>query len=179
MGKLIFSKRYSLSVKRLYGFTLIELIVVIAIIAVLAAIIAPNAFKAIQKAKIAKATQDVKAIASAMQSLYVDTGLWSGQAAGAYAEFNNAIGPQLNLPQLGLLQNDGRYPYWDGPYLEKPLTNDPWRYGYMYDGTPVSEPGLGQSSISSGGPNGDGNWCPSVNRIDKIPQGDDIIIYLS
>ena len=37
------------------GFTLIELIVVIAIIAILGAIIAPNAFRAIEKAKMARA----------------------------------------------------------------------------------------------------------------------------
>jgi len=36
------------------SFTLIELIVVIAIIAILAAIIAPNAFRAIEKAKVAE-----------------------------------------------------------------------------------------------------------------------------
>ena len=34
------------------SFTLLELIVVIAIIAILAAIIAPNAFRAIEKAKV-------------------------------------------------------------------------------------------------------------------------------
>ena len=161
------------------AFTLIELIVVIAIIAILAAIVAPNAFRAIEKAKVARANQDVKSIANAMQQLYVDTGMWAGQATGGYPEYNNAIGPQLNLPQLGLLATDGRYPNWDGPYLEKPVILDPWRYGYMYDGNPASEPGPGQSSISSGGPNGDGNWCPSVNRADKVPQGDDIIIYLN
>jgi prepilin-type N-terminal cleavage/methylation domain-containing protein len=45
------------------AFTLIELIVVIAIIAILAAIVAPNAFRAIEKAKVAKieAKVEVKA----------------------------------------------------------------------------------------------------------------------
>ncbi|MGQ9755989.1 MAG: type II secretion system protein, partial [Desulfotomaculales bacterium] len=35
------------------GFTLVELLVVIAIIGILAAIISPNAFKAIEKGKVA------------------------------------------------------------------------------------------------------------------------------
>ncbi|WP_333870599.1 type II secretion system protein [Desulforamulus putei] len=35
------------------GFTLVELLVVIAIIGILAAVIAPNAFKAVEKGKVA------------------------------------------------------------------------------------------------------------------------------
>ena len=58
----------------LRGFTLIELIVVIAIIAILAAIIAPNAFRAIEKSKIAKTQEDLKAIKTGVMALYSDTG---------------------------------------------------------------------------------------------------------
>ena len=58
------------------SFTLIELIVVIAIIAILAAIIAPNAFKAIEKAKITEAIADVKTYKTAIFTLYADTGHW-------------------------------------------------------------------------------------------------------
>ena len=51
------------------GFTLVELLVVIAIIGILAAIIAPNAFKAIEKGKVAAAEADYKAIKAAAPTL--------------------------------------------------------------------------------------------------------------
>ena len=41
------------------GFTLIELLVVIAIIGILAAVISPNAFKTIDKARMAKTITDI------------------------------------------------------------------------------------------------------------------------
>ena len=44
------------------AFTLIELIVVIVIIAVLAGIIAPNAFRAIEKAKLSRVAHDAQNI---------------------------------------------------------------------------------------------------------------------
>jgi len=58
------------------SFTLIELIVVIAIIAILAAIIAPNAFKAIEKAKVSQLIADFKAYKTGISALYADTGHW-------------------------------------------------------------------------------------------------------
>jgi len=93
---IYYYRRGSLSGKRLSGteptagekmsknkaFTLVELIVVIAIIAILAAIIAPNAFRAIEKAKLARVEADAKAIKSAAFAMYADTGMWPGSNWG-------------------------------------------------------------------------------------------------
>ena len=101
------------------GFTLIELIVVIAIIAVLSAIIAPSAFMAIEKAKIARATSDMRAIKTGAMAYYTETGSWplvgvGGAIRGTGAGF--------------ITNNDGSgnpVTGWDGPYLERWPVN-PW-----------------------------------------------------
>ena len=64
------------------NFTLIELVVVIAIMAVLAAIITPNALRAIEKAKISRAAEDMNAIRAAALSFYADTGTWPQRGLG-------------------------------------------------------------------------------------------------
>ncbi|WP_027626690.1 type II secretion system protein GspG [Clostridium lundense] len=102
------------------GFTLVELLVVIAIIAILAAIIAPNAFKAIEKSKVATAESDYKAIKTAALSYYADTGDWpKGQS-------NND--PNLvDEPSEESLKK-----VWNGPYLEKWPTKNPWGGTYTF-----------------------------------------------
>ncbi|MBU2251384.1 MAG: type II secretion system protein GspG, partial [Candidatus Omnitrophica bacterium] len=100
-------------------FTLIELIVVIAIIAILAAIIAPNAFKAIEKAKVARAFADWKAIKAACGAFYADSGKWPGTATTGARRIEDA----------GLITNSTNVVGWDGPYLEKAIAH-PW--GGMY-----------------------------------------------
>lgn len=90
------------------GFTLIELIVTIAIISILAAIITPNAFRAIEKSKCARAIGETKIIKTAAGSYYADTGLWPP----AY-NLNTTLNPFLNNPDVT---------GWDGPYVEK------WNY---------------------------------------------------
>ncbi len=145
------------------AFTLIELIVVIAIIAILAAIIAPNAFKAIEKSKIARVTSDCKAIKTAAYAMYSDTGLWPG---------SNWIDDALNDPLAGAEEGEGfvqepdESPIsgWDGPYLEKWALN-PWGGHYWWD-------------YNNGDQNGDGinfehvlwidNGRDNANR--RIPQ---------
>jgi general secretion pathway protein G len=82
------------------GFTLIELIVVIAIIAVMGAVIAPNAFKSIEKAKIAATVQDLNSIKTAAAAFFTDMSMWPPDAAN-------------------FTSNPSGSAAWDGPYLDK------------------------------------------------------------
>jgi general secretion pathway protein G len=119
------------------SFTLIELIVVIAIIAVLAAIIAPNAFRAIEKAKVSAALADFKTYKTALGALYADTGHW-------IADDYIGVGPVTTHFKL----NPGETPFdvnptqlanwsyvtwagWDGPYLETLKGMHPWGGCYI------------------------------------------------
>ncbi len=54
------------------GFTLIELLIVVAIIAILAAIAIPNFLQAPIRAKISRANNDLRNIATGLESYYVD-----------------------------------------------------------------------------------------------------------
>ncbi|WP_333870595.1 type II secretion system protein [Desulforamulus putei] len=98
------------------GFTLVELLVVIAIIGVLAVIIAPNAFKAVNKSQNSKTVSDLKAVKSAVQSYYADTGQWPSDHY-----ILNDNGPLFKSPS-GVAG-------WNGPYLERygksPLVRNP------------------------------------------------------
>lgn len=96
------------------SFTLIELIVVIAIIAILAAIVAPNAFKAIEKARISGIEGDYRNIKTAAMSYYSDVGGWP-------ANGNTA----------GFTANDGTSG-WGGPYLEKWPQRNAWGGKYYW-----------------------------------------------
>jgi general secretion pathway protein G len=101
------------------AFTLVELIVVIAVIGILAAIIAPNAFKAIEKSKIARAAEDIRAIRGASMGYYADTGTWPMLG----------IGDARRASGMGFLTDDdgnGNPVWgWNGPYLDK-WPRNPW-----------------------------------------------------
>jgi len=117
------------------SFTLIELVVVVAIIAVLAAVVAPNAFKAIEKAKIATFVSDLKTFKSATMSYYADTGDWGvevienpeGFQVGTIPDSNNG-----NTWDESFFLTDNGVPGWDGPYLNKKIANGPWGVDYVY-----------------------------------------------
>ncbi|MBC2399640.1 prepilin-type N-terminal cleavage/methylation domain-containing protein [Clostridium tetanomorphum] len=115
-------KGWGLMKKVKKGFTLVELLVVIAIIAILAAIIAPNAFKAIEKSKVATAESDYKAIKTAALSYYSDTGEWPKND------------DEKNGEDPGFVTNpgEGLGKVWNGPYLEKWPTKNPWGGMYIF-----------------------------------------------
>jgi len=54
------------------GFTLIELLIVVAIIAILAAIAVPNFLEAQVRAKVSRTKNDMRSLATAVESYYVD-----------------------------------------------------------------------------------------------------------
>lgn len=102
------------------GFTLIELVVVIAIIGILAAVVAPQAFKAIDKSRVAAAESDLKAIKSAVINYYTDTSEWP-ETAETQDEATNTFVTGNNLPST-----------WNGPYLERWPAKNPWGGEYQY-----------------------------------------------
>jgi len=97
------------------SFTLIELIVVIAIIAILAAIIAPNAFRAIEKAKIAKIEGDFKTIKAVVMSYYSDTGTWP-PSDRCHSEGG---GSDITVETQNFITGENQPAGWDGPYIDR------------------------------------------------------------
>ena len=150
------------------GFTLIELLVVIAIIGILAAIIAPNAFKAIEKSKIAKVVGDVNAIKTAALMYYSDTGVFPPDD-DQYSNTSTDVGTHLADFFDNLAGVDG----WDGPYLES-LGQNPFdkrprdvaEYGYQWEGVwRTSSPTYSDSPIDFDG-DGVDDPCVEIGFID-------------
>lgn len=71
--------------RKLRGFTLIELLIVVAIIAILAAIAVPNFLEAQIRSKVARAQSDMRSMATALESYYVDNNTYP-----AFAQFGMA-----------------------------------------------------------------------------------------
>jgi general secretion pathway protein G len=98
------------------GFTLIEILVVVAIIGLLASLVAPKLFNklASSKRKIAKA--QIELIGNALDAFRLDVGRYPTTEEGLKV----------------LWKNPGNIPNWDGPYLPKPIKEDPWGHPYVY-----------------------------------------------
>jgi prepilin-type N-terminal cleavage/methylation domain-containing protein len=66
------ARRNAKRAARKAGFTLIELLIVVAIIAILAAIAVPNFLEAQARSKVSRAKADLRSLATALESYYVD-----------------------------------------------------------------------------------------------------------
>jgi general secretion pathway protein G len=118
--------------RRMRGFTLVELIVVIAIIALLSAIVAPNAFHAIEKSKIAKMALDLKTLKTSWLALYSDTGRFPNEGQYVAAGYPNTPNPGVLIPNTDIARNVLNLPGWNGPYLQGRAVS-PWVAPYRYD----------------------------------------------
>lgn len=98
------------------GFTLIELIGVLAIIAILGSVAAPKVMSAIQDAKIAAFVQQANTVSTAVAKFNADTGRWPRYAPAQTQDRYKQL-------MVNSLDNTNPIPGWQGPYLEKTLTN--------------------------------------------------------
>ncbi len=73
------------------GFTLIELLIVVAIIAILAAILIPNFLRARGQAQVSASKGNLKNIATALESYFVDNGQYPATLGGLAASPANYI----------------------------------------------------------------------------------------
>ena len=126
------------------GFTLIELLVVIAIIGTLATIAVVAVQYAREKAKTARALQEIDQIYKAVTMLANDSNKWpNGQAVnevntGADNEIcgvdtnGDDCTTSLSDDSSGIVATNGSFNDWSGPYMYA-MPMDPWGHEYFFD----------------------------------------------
>lgn len=103
--------------RRTKGFTLMEVIGVIAVIAILAAVATPQIFQAIQDARVSTLVQEANELRAIVARYYEDTGTWPRHIPTSNQDrFKQLMRNAAN-------NNGATIPGWDGPYLDKELTN--------------------------------------------------------
>ena len=106
------------SARRTGGFTLIEIMVVVIIIGLLAAIIVPNLMSNVDKANVAKAKQDIRALEAALSMYYLDNSKYPTSEQGLAALTQQPTDPSVR--------------HWrPGGYLDR-ISKDPWGNPYLY-----------------------------------------------
>lgn len=101
------------------GFTLIELLIVIAIIAILAGTVLPQFSGRREQARRSRATADIESLSTALDMFEADMGRYPTTEEGLAALFE---APSSSEDAAN----------WQGPYLKRKVTNDPWGRPYNY-----------------------------------------------
>lgn len=106
--------------RRARGFTLIEIMVVVIIIGLLAAVVVPNMLGNVDRARIAKAKQDIQAMETALALFKLDNYVYPSNEMGLKA--------LVEKPDDASIRN-----WRTGGYLQQPhLNKDPWGNDYQY-----------------------------------------------
>lgn len=103
--------------KRERGYSLLEVLIVLTIIALIAALVGPRLMAQLDRSKVTAARVQVRAIASAIETMRLDLGRYPTTDEGLAL---------LNTPPPN---DDG---LWRGPYLDAELPVDPWGAPYVY-----------------------------------------------
>ena len=101
------------------GFTLIEVLVVITILTILAALIVPRIMDRPDQARVVAATNDIRAIESALYLYRLDNGVYPSTEQGLAA--------LVQKPDTGNIPRNWK----SGGYLDH-LQKDPWGNDYQY-----------------------------------------------
>ena len=101
------------------GVSFAETIVVLAIMLLLTATIGISAFKYVDKAKVVTARNQILAFRIALNSYYLDCGVYPSTEQGLKALWEK--------PVLYPVPNN-----WNGPYIENQIKKDPWGGEYIY-----------------------------------------------
>lgn len=116
--------------KRTNAFTLIEIMMVIGVIGLLAALATFGVMRAMQNSYLKRAETELHMIATAMLQLAWDTSMWPNKALRTAP--GSAKVKDISVPAAGLLDTDGTYENWKGPYYDG-NTKDPWGNNYYFD----------------------------------------------
>lgn len=114
------------------GFTFIEIMVVMAMLGILSVMVLVTTNEARESSEKAKVSADLKDIHTSMEMLFNETGLYPHQR-NRYCPPQLASGNEvdLSLPSSGLVDTDGNFPGWNGPYAFN--VTDPWGSPYFFD----------------------------------------------
>lgn len=147
------------------AFTLIEVMIAITILAIVFAVSIPSLQRARTNSFIRQTETQLEMLANAVLELAYDTGKYPN---GAWR--NNPGSAEiwnLNTNTTGLLETDGSFPNWDGPYLDE-IPQDLWEHNLFFD-PDYKIDGEDHVVVGSFGPNGVGQ-----NQYDA----DDIVVIL-
>lgn len=116
-----------------------ELLVVMVILGLLAALVGPRIWKNVTRSKITTAKTQIALLGQALDQFRLDIGRYPTSQEG-----------------LEALRTSPGVEGYDGPYLRKPVPNDPWKRPYVY----LSPGSQGDYDLSTygldGTPGGDG-----------------------
>lgn len=101
---------------KIRGFTLLELLIVMVLLGLLAGLVGPQLFKRVGASRQKTAVAQIALLETALKTFKLDVGRYPTTEEGLKALVVRPEGVR----------------FWDGPYLEKDVPNDPWDRPYIH-----------------------------------------------